>query len=71
MATKQELLKISVHTDSDTGVYSIGEMDFSVPLTTQEWLETEGNRVKLSDWLRWLADSCEQNSPPFSRRRER
>ena len=71
MATKQTLLEVSVHVNSNTGIYSIGEMDFGVPFTTQEWLQTEGNRVKLSKWLRWLATSCEKYEAPFSRRRER
>lgn len=67
-ANVQNLLTITVHTDCDSGVYQIGEMDFSLPHPTLDWLSAEeGNREKLAGWLEWLGDSCRKDYPPFGK----
>ena len=65
MAMTRDLLTIGVHTDDETGVYSIGEMDYAVPWETRRWLETGDNREKLAEWLEVLAKSCRESRPPF------
>jgi len=64
----KELLKITVVTDDSTGCYTVGELDFGVPGTTDEWLNTAPDRPKrLADWLRFLAERCEKRETPFQR----
>lgn len=61
-----KLVEASVVTDDDTGIWSIGEMEYGVPGTTVPWLESDpGNRKKLAEWLRMLADNCEAKKAPF------
>lgn len=69
MATTQDLITIKVHTDDDTGMYYVGEMDYGVPSTTEKWLKGERNgktnRETLAEWLEHLAESCRNQHPPF------
>jgi hypothetical protein len=60
------LLSVTRIVDDSTGCYNVGDLDFSVPCSTDEWLEkSPNNRQKLSEWLRWLASRCEEKRPPF------
>ena len=60
------LLKVTIITDDDTGCYDVGELDFRVPLTTNDWLQSDPkNRTRLTEHLRWLAAACEEERPPF------
>lgn len=61
----KKLIKITVVTDDDTGIYDIGEMDYSVPYATKEWAVDPGNREKLAAWLDDLALMCRNAEPPF------
>ena len=62
----QKLLEVTVITDTETGDYTVGELDFGVPATTTDWLDGQDDRAKkLADWLRWLADRCEKRESPF------
>lgn len=62
----QTLLKITVVTDDDTGTYQVGELDFGKTGHCEPFLKQPGNRQRLVDWLRWLANACENGEPPFS-----
>lgn len=66
MMKDQKLICVTVVTDDDTGMYDVGEMDFSVPWSTQAWLDREGNRAKLADWLAELSRLCRDSAPPFT-----
>lgn len=61
----RELLRVTVVTDDDTGIYRVGELDFGVPFSTGEWLESGDNRQALAKYLRWLGDQCEKSEAPF------
>jgi hypothetical protein len=52
------LLKVTVITDDETGIYEVGQLDFGLPYKTHKYLETPKNREKLADWLKWLSDQC-------------
>ncbi len=69
MSTTQDLITIKVHTDTDTGMHYVGEMDYRVPFSTKEWLQGEcrgqSNRETLASWLEDLAESCRNHCPPF------
>ena len=61
------LLTISAVVDDDTGIYSIGELEYGVPVyDTVNWLDAKKERRKeFSKWLRMLADKAENNENPF------
>lgn len=59
------LLKVTVVTDDDTGIYQIGELDFGIPYTTHDYLKDTKNREKLADWLKWLSEQCRKSKSPF------
>lgn len=60
------LVKVTVITDDDTGCYSVGDLDFGVPMTTNDWLQRDPkNRARLVEHLRWLAFACADKRPPF------
>lgn len=61
----QILLKVTVITDDETGIYQTGELDFSIPSNTDNWLQEPVNRKKLADWLQWLSNQCRKSLPPF------
>ena len=63
MPPREEIVSIQVITDDDTGIYDIGEFDFSVPATAHQWLK--GRREQFATFLRGLADAAEQGAPPF------
>jgi hypothetical protein len=62
------LLRITVITDDDTGIHQIGELDFGIPISTNDWLEKTDNRKKLADWLLWLSNQCRDSKSPFEPR---
>ena len=66
MPPTNTLLKITVISDDDTGVYDIGDLDFEKPEYCDRYLEKEQNRKKFVKWLRWLADAAENRKAPFS-----
>jgi len=60
------LLTVTVVTDDDTGIWKVGELEFGVRGTCQEYLKREPeNRDKLADWLQMLADKCRSDQAPF------
>ena len=42
MAGTRDLLKIDYHTDDDTGTYAVGEVDFGIYGTLDEYLKRYG-----------------------------
>ncbi len=66
MVTKRKLLTVLQITDDSAGVHNVGELDFGVPLETNELLgERPGMREELATWLEWLALQCRTHKPPF------
>lgn len=63
MPQRNEIISIHVIADDDTGIYQIGEFDFSVPATAHEFLNPR--REQFATFLRGLADAAEQGAPPF------
>jgi hypothetical protein len=63
----ETLLKITVVTDDSTGIYNIGDLDYSRPTRCLDFLDKPGNRKRFADWLRKLADAAEHGKPPFRR----
>lgn len=59
------LLKITMITDDDTGIYKIGELDFGKTGYCEKFLEKPGNREKFVARLRQLADAAENGEQPF------
>ena len=59
------LLKITVVTDDDTGMYAIGEMDFGKTGYCENFLKKPENRKQFVKHLRWLADAAENGTSPF------
>ena len=63
MVQAKELFRITKVTDCDTGIYQVGELDYSMPIKTMEWLgdpeSGAARRESLAKWLRWLADRTE------------
>jgi hypothetical protein len=67
----RDLVKVTVVTDDDTGMYGVGDLDFGIPMTTIDWLDAKPERAKkLADWMRWLADQCEKRERPFNSLKE-
>jgi hypothetical protein len=63
----RELLTIGYVADNDTGIYSIGELDYGIKGTCVPWLDSKlGRRVELANELRLLAERCEQGLAPFA-----
>lgn len=44
MSQRKDLIKINYHTDDDTGMYSIGEIDFGVSAELDNYLEHYGRK---------------------------
>ena len=65
MVLRNILLKVTVVTDDDTGIYKVGELDFGITGYCESFLEKPGNREKFVKWLRWLADAAEGGTQPF------
>lgn len=65
MAKTLKLLQIEVHTDSDTGLYDVGELDFGVPSDPDVHYWIKVRRQQIADFLRDLAHRCEQGKAPF------
>lgn len=42
-----------------------GELDFGKTGYCESFIIDQGNRQRLVDQLRWLADACENGNPPF------
>jgi len=60
------LLTVTTVTDDSTGCYVVGALDFGIPGTTDEWLNrSPDNPKRLADWMRMLADRCENRQIPF------
>ncbi len=65
----RQLFYVSVVTDDETGIYNIGEFDYGVPATTQNWLAANPEKRKpLAEWTRMLADRIESGEAPFKGR---
>lgn len=55
----QVLLTVTIVTDDETGVWNIGDLDYSILGTCRQYIETSlENRERLADWLQMLADRC-------------
>lgn len=65
MTQSVTLLKITIITDDDTGLYQIGELDFGKSGHCEKYLENSKSRQVFVDWLRWLADTAQNGAPPF------
>ena len=63
--TDDILLKVTIITDDDTGMYRIGELDFGILGMCYTYVEKPENRERLADWLQMLADRCRNNQSPF------
>ena len=61
----RKLITITVVADDDTGIYGVGDMDYSMPYATKEWVAIPENREKLAGWLNELALACRRTEPPF------
>lgn len=61
----QVLLKVTIVTDDDTGIYNIGELDFGILGPCYQYIENPENRERLADWLQMLADRCRNSQTPF------
>ena len=62
----QVLVSATVVVDTETDSYSVGDLDFSIPATTLDWLDAAAGRsIRLADWLGWLAYQCKNRTGPF------
>lgn len=59
------LIEITVCLDDSTGNYQPGEMDYNIPVTTDEWIKIPSNREKLANYLYKLACDCRDSKRPF------
>lgn len=63
---KDKLISITVVTGDETGIWNIGELEYSRTQFCTEWLEANpSNRNRLAQFLYWLAAACQQSQPPF------
>lgn len=46
MASREILLTVEYHTDDDTGIYQIGEIDFGISETLADYLKYYGYKGK-------------------------
>jgi hypothetical protein len=68
----QVLLKVTIVTDDETGVWNIGDLDFGILGTCYQYIEKKPeNRERLADWLQMLADRCRNSQPPFGPEKRR
>ena len=61
----ETLLEITVVTDDETGLYHVGDLDYGIPVACYRYLEIQGNRKRLADWLYKLAERCRSGDSPF------
>ena len=63
----RDLIKVTEIVDDDTGMYTVGELDFGICGVVDDFLKREPeNRLRLIKMLRFLADKLEKAEPPFS-----
>ena len=62
MASRKELLTVSFHDDDDTGMYEIGEIDFGIYGTLDDYLKSYGYAGKkdIIDTLGYLIYEVER-----------
>ena len=62
MAQRKTLLKVEYHSDDDTGMYQVGEIDFGISSLLDEYLEHYGYAGKkdIIDVLGYLIYEVEQ-----------
>ena len=62
MSQRKELLEITYHSDDDTGMYQVGEIDFGISGLLDEYLENYGYKGKkeIMDTLCYLIYEVEK-----------
>ncbi len=63
----RELIRVTEVTDDSTGTWEVGELEYGVPGTMDEFLKARPeNRERLAKFLEGLARSCRAGEPPFA-----
>jgi len=62
MSQRKELLSVSYHSDDDTGIYQIGEIDFGISGILDEYLKNYGyaGKKNIIDTLGYLIYEVEK-----------
>jgi len=63
------LMEITRVTDDSTGIYDLGDLDYGVKsYVMDKFLSNPDNRIKLTAWLRKIADMVQSETYPFDNR---